>query len=148
MSSHQQQSLPVWVVKWLMQQNGRGRSHVAVFVPNALYANTHPMEAEKCEGTLYHVNGTPMFGFALNIRRNWNSAESATLESATRVAWIDQRNVWTPTVPQLLTDDTQRRSEMDKIALNVRPPGPTARAWIAVCTCLSGLPAISKALQN
>nr|POF13697.1 hypothetical protein CFP56_02720 [Quercus suber] len=131
MATNQQQQLPVWIVKWRMPSRGRGRKHAAMFIPNSAFIRVHPISGVKCEGTVYHVSGSPFGGFALNVRRNWDAGKSASLESASQVCEIDQQFIWIPTVTEYLADDMHRRAEVDRYAHNVRPPGVTSRPWIA-----------------
>lgn len=132
MPNVQKEQLPVWILTWKMLKGGRGRRHTAIFIPNASSVDKHPLQAGECRGTVYHVKGAPFGGFSLEIRRNWDSAKSATLERALKVAWIGQRYVWIPTMESYIDDENHRRSDLDKLASNVRPPGPGARLWIAV----------------
>lgn len=116
-----------------MPKNGRGRQHAAMLIANADSIDVSPLEAVKCAGTTYHVAGSPFGGFSLVIGRNWDTATTSELSSAHQVGWIDQKHVWVPTYDTYEPDDTQRRSDVDKFAHNVRPPGVTSCPEIAVC---------------
>nr|POE89924.1 zinc-type alcohol dehydrogenase-like protein [Quercus suber] len=144
MATNQQLLLPIWIVKWTMPARGRGRRHAAMLIPDFDYASTRPAGGVKCEGTVYQVSGSPFGGFGLNIERNWDSVRELSLESASQVGWIDQQHVRGPTDTNYPAHGSRYRTNLDRYASNVRPPGVTAHPWIAVR--VHGLPPSISAL--
>ena len=135
--SDQQTQLPVYILTWSMPARGRGRRHTGIHIPNADSVQNDPVHGPDCKGTFYHVQGAPMTGFELQIKRNWDSVTEATLERALRIAWIDQGHVWIPTTADCMINDLVRRCDVDRLALATDTPRISTRLWIAVGDILS-----------
>lgn len=133
MSSSEQQ-LRMWMLQWRKRQGARGRRHAAIFILNAEYNHVDPGSGSQCLGTLYHVQGSPMSGFFLEIRRNFDDTSTNGINAAILVAVVERRHVWQPPTNTYVSDDSERRSEVDSCAMFVRTPGICRRPWIAVCT--------------
>lgn len=82
---------------------------------------------------MYDAQGNPMGGFALHLRRNFDTSGTRDLGYAYLLGTIDQQNVWQPGTEDLMQDDIVSRSRIDKCAIDTRMPGITRRPWIAVC---------------
>ena len=120
---------PVYLLKY--QATGQGRKHVAIFIPNAAHVDKNPTDRNSgCLGTIIHVIGAPMSGFAHQFKRNYNSSESRNLESGTNLGSVDSRHVHDPSTTQFSTDQQSSGANMlDDLALRVPAP-PISPDWM------------------
>lgn len=89
------------------------RAHFAIFVPSA--ANAHA-------GTLIHVVGSPMAGYQLEFKRNYNPSESQEPHTTVHIGEIGSQHV-VDSAHGPKTKDTTPNGNIEKAANEVRPPG-------------------------
>lgn len=133
MSSSGSQYTPLYVVKWKLKANERGRSHMAVFVPNPQCKNIDPNDtSQRCTGTLLQVQGSPMTRFSHNIKRNWDRKREQHVEFFHLVSRILSQHVPEPPASNFDSDVERPNGLLDQVALTVRPPEPSSRLSDAV----------------
>ncbi|RMD40423.1 hypothetical protein DV735_g4682, partial [Chaetothyriales sp. CBS 134920] len=96
---------PVWLAKFRGSKSQR--AHFALFIPNATHANRNPNDrSAACKGTIIHVVGAPMAGYAHEFKRNYDCGASQDLENLVQIGWVDSEHVADPPTEAYSKDST------------------------------------------
>ena len=107
---------PIWLAKFRNALSQR--VHFAIWVPSADDASKDPNDrSSQSKGTLINVVGTPMTGYAHEVKKNYICTEASDLERLVRIGFAD------------LADGTQESSEhrsvteqLEAVAMQIPPP--------------------------
>ena len=131
-SSSTSERAPIWILKWKLKVRERGRKHMAIFIPNPQYRQVNLTSSTNCIGTLLHVVGSPLSGFVLNVRLNWNRAMTDNVESSHFIASVDGKYAPEPATTNFVAQDSNPTLPLGRLATSVRPPGPSSNTADAV----------------
>ncbi|ORY04130.1 hypothetical protein BCR34DRAFT_572953 [Clohesyomyces aquaticus] len=95
------------------------RAHFSLFHPYTS-SNSSPSSL----GTVIHVVGAPMLGFALEFKRSYSPAENGLQNNMTFIGKINTENLHIWTGEQGIDDVP--RGKVEDLAAGIRPPGVSA----------------------
>ena len=103
------------------------RYHFALFIPNAVIDGrdlTQDFKSASCKGTVIHVVGEPvMSGYKLEIKRDYECANSRDLDALVLLGHVDSSLLYNPPVASFIKEDTPRGALERQIALVPPPKG-------------------------
>lgn len=122
--------LPIYILKWRPPANSKGRKHMAIYLPNPDIAKQHPLAqgpdiSSNSKGLVIHAVGAPQTGYLHEFKRNFDTTSSARLESATCVGWL-RADLVPVTGDGVFVQENEARGTIDRLALQVRAPGPSS----------------------
>jgi hypothetical protein len=84
----------IYILKRRMAPRQRGRKHMAVFDVNPSLSHVDPTNpTERCLDTMIHITGSPLAGFGLEMRRNFNRQKTENIESVHLLCRMDVKNI-------------------------------------------------------